>query len=203
MDPPSHITLVPPFSADGKQKPLYYFGRPNFGMALVKKADDARIKEMLRILNFLAAPFGSVEGHLLRYGVEGIDFNYDDRGHPQITDQGRAEILAWGSLTSSTNTVGGAEVWYSPQEPESIPIIQGYERLLGPLGVEDASIGTFSATFAARGSILLEALGGGAQDIIAGRRPLTDLDGLVQEWRTGGGNQIKDELAQSYAQLKA
>jgi putative aldouronate transport system substrate-binding protein len=202
MDPPSHITMVPPFAADGKSPPHYYFGRPNFGMALVKKADDARVREMLRLLNFFAAPFGSVEGHLLRYGVEGTDFNFDDRGNPQITEQGRAEILAWGSLTSSTNTVGGAEVWYSPQEPDSIATIQGYERILGPVGVEDASIGTFSSTFASKGSILLEAIGGGAQDIIAGRRAMSEFDTLVQEWRTNGGNQIKDELAASYAQLK-
>src|SRR6266851_1835484 len=112
MDPPSSITMVPPFSADGKKKPVYYLGRPNFGMALVKKGDDGRVKEMLRILNFFAAPFGSVEGHLLRYGVPGVDFNFDDQGNPQITPQGKVEILAWGSLTSSGGTGGGQEVWY-------------------------------------------------------------------------------------------
>ena len=201
MDPPSRITMVPPFSADGKKKPVYYFGRPNFGMALVKKGDDARIKEMLSILNYLAAPFGSVEGHLLRYGVEGVDFRYDERGNPQITEQGKAEIQPWGSLTSSTATGGGGEVWYSPQEPDYVPVLQSYERILGPLGVEDPSIGTFSQTFAAKGTLLLDGIGGGAQDIIAGRRPIGDFDGLVREWRNGGGTQIKEELAQSYAQL--
>ncbi len=201
MQPPSKITMVPPFSADGKKKPVYYFGRPNFGMALVKKGDDARTKELLRILNYFAAPFGSVEGHLLRYGVEGVDFNFDDRGNPQLTEQGRVEILAWGSLTSSTAAGGGGEVYYSPQEPDYVALLQGYEKLLAPLGVEDASIGTFSATFAAKGSILLDGIGGGAQDIIAGRRPLGDWDGLIQEWRSNGGTTIKNELADSYAQL--
>jgi putative aldouronate transport system substrate-binding protein len=201
MQPPPKITLVPPFSADGKKKPVYYFGRPNFGMALVKKGDDARTKELLRILNYFAAPFGSVEGHLLRYGVEGVDFNYDERGNPQLTEQGRVEIQAWGSLTSSTAPGGGGEVYYSPQEPDYVPVLQGYEKLLAPLGVEDASIGTFSATFAAKGSILLDGVGGGAQDIIAGRRPIGDWDGLIQEWRNNGGTMIKNELADSYAQL--
>jgi putative aldouronate transport system substrate-binding protein len=201
MEPPSRITMVPPFSADGKKKPVYYFGRPNFGMALVKQADDARVKEMLRILNYLAAPFGSIEGHLLRYGVEGTDYKYDDNGNPQINERGKAEIQAWGSLTSSSGTGGGGEVWYSPQEPDYVPVLQSYERILGPLGVEDASIGTFSQTFASKGTLLLDGIGGGAQDIIAGRRPIADFNGLVQEWRNGGGTQIKEELAQSYAQL--
>jgi putative aldouronate transport system substrate-binding protein len=202
MDPPSNITLVPPFSADGKKKPVYYFGRPNFGMALVKKGDDARIKEMLGMLNFFAAPFGSIEGHLLRYGVEGTDFTYDDAGNPQLTAQGKAEIHAWGSLTSSGGTGGGAEVWYSPQEPEFVPVLQGYERLLGSLGIEDASLGLFSATFAAKGTLLLDGIGNGAQDIIAGRRPQSDFDGLLADWRNAGGNQVKDEFAASLAQMK-
>jgi putative aldouronate transport system substrate-binding protein len=201
MDPPSRIEMMPPFSADGQAKPVYYFGRPNFGMALVKKAEDARVREMLRLLNFFASPFGSIESHLLRYGVEGVDFNYDERGNPQHTDTGRAEILPWGSLTSSTGTGGGGEVWYSPQESQSVQRYQSYEKLLAPLGVEDASIGTFSPTFAARGSIMLEDVGGGAQDIIAGRRALSEWDGIVSAWRTGGGQQVKDELAKSYEQL--
>jgi putative aldouronate transport system substrate-binding protein len=201
MEPPSRIRMVPPFSADGTTPPVYYFGRPNFGMALVKKADDARVREMLRILDYLAAPFGSVEGHLLRYGVEDIDFRYDERGNPQLTEQGKAEIQAWGSLTSSGGTGGGAEVWYSPQEPDFVPVLQGYERLLSSMGIEDASLGTFSPTFASKGTTLLDGVGGGAQDIIAGRRPQSDLDGLVREWRANGGTQIKEELAQSYAQL--
>ncbi|MBV9174977.1 MAG: hypothetical protein JOZ81_33370 [Chloroflexi bacterium] len=195
MDPPSHITLVPPFSADGNAKPVYYFGRPNFGMALVKQGDDAHTREMLRILDFFAAPFGSTEWQLINYGVEGPDFAFDDQGNPVLTDQGRAEFMPWNSL------VTGQPYYWSIQEPNAAQVYQGYEKLLAPLGVEDASIGTFSATFASKGTLLLDALGSGAQDIAAGRRPMSDLDGLVQDWRNNGGNQIKNELAASYAQL--
>jgi len=185
MDPPSRITMVPPFAADSSKKVVYYYGRPNFGMALVKKADDAKIREMLRLLNYFASPFGSVEHQLLRYGVEGVDFNFDDLGNPQHTEQGRAEILAWGSLTSSTGTGGGGEVYYSPQESSYVPVLQGYERMLNAVGIEDPSIGTFSSTFAARGTVLLDEVGGGAQDIIAGRRSLNEWESVVDAWRRG------------------
>ena len=199
MDPASHITLVPPFSADGQSKPVYYFGRPNFGISLIKKGSDARIKEMLRILNYIASPFGSQEWELFNYGVKGVDFNYDEKGNPVFTDQGKAEIgqagTAWYSLTRP------APSYYSPADPKAPEIYQGYEKLLAPLGVEDASIGTFSPTFAAKGTILLDGVGGGAQDIIAGRRPVSDWDQLVKDWQNQGGNQIKQEFAASYAQL--
>jgi putative aldouronate transport system substrate-binding protein len=198
MDPPSHITLVPPFSADGRSRPVYYFGRPNFGIALVKKAGEARVKEMLRILNYIAAPFGSTEFQLLWYGVEGRDFTFDDQGNPTLTELGKVEISptpCFGSLTQP------APYYYSPADPGAPAIYQGYEKLLGPLGVEDASIGCFSPTFAAKGSQLLDGVGGGAQDIIAGRRPPSEWGDLVKAWQSGGGNQIKAELAQAYAAL--
>ena len=199
MEPASHITLVPPFSADGQTKPVYYFGRPNFGISLIKKGSDARIKEMLRLLNYIASPFGSQEWELFNYGVKGVDFNYDDKGNPVLTDQGKAEIgqfgNAWYSLTRP------APYYYSPADPKAPETYQGYEKLLAPLGVEDASIGTFSPTFAAKGTILLDGVGGGAQDIIAGRRPVSDWDQLVKDWQNQGGNQIKQEFAASYAQL--
>jgi putative aldouronate transport system substrate-binding protein len=197
MDPPSHITLVPPFSADGQTPPVYYFGRPNFGMALVRKASDARTKELLRLLNFLAAPFGSTEFHLLTYGVEGTDFNFDDAGNPVLTDQGKLEIPYWPSL------VAPPPYYYSPADPSAAAVYQGYEKLLAPLGVDDPTIGTFSPTFAAKGSALLDQVGSGAQDIIAGRRSPSEFDSLVADWRSGGGDQIKRELAASYAQLNS
>ena len=199
MQPPSHIVLVPPFSADGTSKPMYYFGRPNFGITLLKKAPEARIKELLRVLNFIASPFGSQEWELITYGVQGKDYNYDDAGNPVLTDQGIAEVgnagSAWYALTRSQTA------YYSPAYSEAPKVYQGYEKLLAPLGVEDASIGTFSQTFASKGTILLDGVGGGAQDIIAGRRSLSEWDQLVKDWQNNGGNQIKEELSASYAQL--
>ena len=116
-------------------------------------------------------------------------------GNPIVTDLGRSELVPWGNLAQP------AAVLFDPQDATFPPTYQGYEKLLAPLGVEDASIGSYSLTYAQRGAILLEGMGGGTQDIIAGRRPMSDYDGLLQEWRTSGGNQIKEEFAQSYAQL--
>ena len=196
MDPPSNIKLVAPFSADGAAKPVYFFGRPNFSIALIKKSSDARVKELLRILDWFAAPFGSQEYHLKTYGNEGRDFNFDDKGNPIITDTGRAELVPWSNLAQP------AAVLFDPQDPTFAPTYQGYQKLLAPLGVEDASIGSFSPTNAQKGAILLENMGGGTQDIIAGRRQMSEYETLLQEWRSGGGTQIKEELAQSYATLQ-
>ena len=176
---------------------MYFFGRPNFSIALIKKSNEARVRELLRILDWFAAPFGSEEYHLKVYGLEGRDFNFDDKSNPIVTDTGRAELVPWGNLAQP------AAVLFDPQDATFAQTYQGYEKILAPQGVEDASIGSYSLTNAQKGATLLEGMGGGTQDIIAGRRPMGDYDALLQDWRTQGGNQVKDELSQSYASLQS
>jgi putative aldouronate transport system substrate-binding protein len=43
-------------------------------MTAIKKGSPERVKELLRIEDFLAAPFGSQESLLLEYGVKDVDF---------------------------------------------------------------------------------------------------------------------------------
>ena len=52
--------------------------------------DEERVKELLRILDYLAAPFGSEEWFFLQYGVEGVDYQLTN-GVPALTDRGIAE----------------------------------------------------------------------------------------------------------------
>ena len=51
------------------------------GYSVLKQASPDRIKEMLRILNWLAAPVGSQEYLLMNYGVKDTHWTPDDRGN--------------------------------------------------------------------------------------------------------------------------
>ena len=54
-----------------------------------KKQDDPeRVKLMLRMLNYLAAPFGTEEYFYRLYGEEGVDHTLDDNGNPVLTKTG-------------------------------------------------------------------------------------------------------------------
>lgn len=46
---------------------------------------------MLGILNYLAAPFGSVEDLLLTSGVNGLDYTLDAKGNPVLTKQANSD----------------------------------------------------------------------------------------------------------------
>ena len=153
-----------------------------------------RIKMLLRVLNFLAAPFGTEEDLLLRFGLKDVEWTQDGNGSPQFTDKGRADFMPW------RNIVAPAPVAYLPvSAPEFPTALQQWESELAAVGVEDASVGFVSRTYAQKGATANRTLGDGFDDIITGRRPLTDYDALVKEWLTTVGTAAKAEYEQAYA----
>src|SRR5207244_1550750 len=92
-NPVARLRVIHPFSADGKARPVYHTGPSNFGMSFIKKGSTDRVKLLLRVLNYIAAPFGSQEWALLNYGLEGVHFNRSPQGVPVLTEKGKAEAL--------------------------------------------------------------------------------------------------------------
>ena len=83
--------MLPLFGAQDGVKPVHMLNAAHLGATAIKKSSPDRIKELLRVLNYLAAPFGSKEDLLLSYGVEGPDFALDDRGNPVLTERGNPD----------------------------------------------------------------------------------------------------------------
>ena len=88
---------------------------------------------------------------------------------------------------------------YSAADPGFAKRMQDYQKTLAPISVEDASLGLYSATQASKGVTVIQPFGDGITDIVTGRRPRRDLDGLVQAWKSGGGATIRSEYEAAYA----
>src|SRR5579859_7776719 len=80
---PFDVHMIPPFPAHDGGKPQHYVTGGHLWATALKKAAPDRVKEMLRILNWLAAPFGSAEDQLLTFGVNGVDYTLDAKGNPR------------------------------------------------------------------------------------------------------------------------
>jgi putative aldouronate transport system substrate-binding protein len=195
QNPPGNVDIVTPFGSDGG-KGSFYTGTQLFGWSLIKQAPDARVKDLLRFFNYLAAPFGSAEYLLINYGVEGKDFNFDDPGNPVLTSSGTANVNSlW------TYIVQPPQVYYNATRPKDFAtMMQTGARAMIAVGVADPAAALYSETHAAKGSVVNQGFLSAVGDIIAGRRPLSDYDGLVKDWQTGGGNQIRTEFQQAIAQ---
>jgi putative aldouronate transport system substrate-binding protein len=90
-------------------------------------------------------------------------------------------------------------VLYLPDIPNYTRTLVEAEKLLLPLGITDPTVGYVSPTAVRQGVVLNGAVRDGIRDIVAGRRPLGDWEQLVGDWRSGGGEQIRNEFQTALA----
>jgi putative aldouronate transport system substrate-binding protein len=183
------------FPARDGGKPAHFLG-PGFIVTNgMKKAPADRVKEVLRIVDWLAAPFASQEDLLLTYGIKDQEYRLDDQGHPVQVPGGAADTQAvpWQYV------VQHPQVMFFPNYPDYARLEYQAEHALVPAGVEDPTWGLFSATQSSNttlGQTVLDAL----TDLMVGRRAMSDYDQMVKDWQSNGGNQIRAELEQALAQ---
>ena len=93
QNPPAKFNFMVPFAAQAGVKPTHFM-TPGFLLANgFRKASPDKIEELLRVCNWLAAPFGTQEDLLVQYGVEGTDYTLDAAGNPVPTSVGPANSL--------------------------------------------------------------------------------------------------------------
>lgn len=110
-----------------------------FAYTLVKKGDEARVKELLAVANFFAAPFGSTENLLLGYGVEGVDFTRDAAGNPNKTAKGETELtVPWKYIA------GPPDVLYNAGSPAYVDKAHADLTQLIAMAVEDPTASLIS-----------------------------------------------------------
>ncbi len=198
LSPKPVYRTIYPFAADGG-KPTYYFSPGHRGFSVIKKAAPERVREMLRILNWIAAPFGSVEGHFRAYGLEGVHHTLDTNGWSVLTEQGRAETtvpLGW--MTQPAPTLSATRFG-----ADYVRLLQGDEVAHYPHGVNNPVVALDSPTQNAKGPAIGQAWLDGMTAIVAGRRPFADYDQLVREWRSTGGDAIRAEYEKAYGAGRA
>ena len=197
QNPPWKLRLVPPIAGDANSKGQYNYGIGNFGLIVLKKASSDRIKLLLKCIDYIVAPFGSQEYLAVNYGVKDQDYSLDEKGNPQRTKQGVANMIPWAGVMGLP-----APTLFDPQQQSFPSDMNAALKPLAAVGAQDPTVGLYSATNQKQGFLIQTKLADGLIDIIAGRRPMSDYDSLVSDWRAGGGDTIRQEFQQAYAQSK-
>ncbi|GAA3465390.1 extracellular solute-binding protein [Saccharothrix longispora] len=166
-----------------------------FGYVTFKKAESARIKLLLRIVDYLSAPFGTEEYELANYGVEGEHFTKDADG---ITTTG-----LYGQENNSllpTKYLGTAPaVLHLPGYPDVAKSVHEWQKASLPRSVRNPATGLRSTTEASKGAQLNQIIGDGIAAITFGRKPPSAWKDVVAQWRQAGGDRVADELAAEHA----
>ncbi|MES5822692.1 extracellular solute-binding protein [Streptomyces sp. RG80] len=184
-----------PYSVDGTPGGIVA-ARRSFGYTVLKKAKKERVQLLLRILDYLAAPFGSKEWELVHYGVEGTHFTRGKDGSPQPTRLGEVE--------NNTNLplkylAEGPQVLFVPGLPDAVRALHDWQSHVVPHAVRNASYGLQSRTKNAQGTTLKAMLDDTVTGIVAGRTSLSEWDAAVKKWRARGGDRMAEEFAKDYA----
>ncbi|MDQ7904605.1 extracellular solute-binding protein [Phytohabitans sp. ZYX-F-186] len=192
VTPGFNLQPVPIFSATGGD-PLVWGDDKPISYTFVKKGlGKERVEELLRVVNWCSAPFGSKEWHTREYGVEGKHHTMTPDG-PVKTDLGFKEIANQYFFVSGRSPV--VQPW--PETPKYVPDLLSYSNAMVKFMETNPWDGIkleFPATYKSQTVPYEDKI----TDIVRGRRPLTEFDGLVNEWKTaGGGNEARDFLAKA------
>jgi putative aldouronate transport system substrate-binding protein len=195
-NPAYNFIPLPPFAAQQGGKPTHFLGPGFLSTNALKKGSDDRVKELLRIFDYLAAPFGSQEDLLLQYGIKDVDYSLDGNGKLTLNDRSNqdANYVNWKYL------IQHPQVMYVPDIPGYAKAEYDAEHALVPAGISDPTLGYYSPTLGSKGAVLNRTIMDGITDVIAGRRPLADYDGLVRDWAASGGDQMRKELIDAMGQ---
>ncbi|MBV8717140.1 MAG: extracellular solute-binding protein [Chloroflexi bacterium] len=195
VSPPFDVRPIPLFPAQDGGKTSHFVTGGHLWATALKKSTPERTKELLRIMNWLAAPFGSAEDQLLTFGLKDVDYTLDESGNPTLTDQGNgdANYVPWKYTTQHPF------VFFSPDLPNYAQVMADTEKLMMPSAVSDPTFGQVSTTSFSKGFTLMKTLNDGLVDIVVGRRDMSDYDQLVKDFLDGGGEQIRKEYSASIA----
>ncbi|MEV1083072.1 sugar ABC transporter substrate-binding protein [Streptomyces sp. NPDC050211] len=184
-----------PYSVGGEPGGIVA-ARRSFGYTVLKKAKKERIELLLRILDYLAAPFGSKEWELVHYGIEGTHFTRGKDGSPTPTKLGEVE--------NNTNLplkylAEGPQVLFVPGMPEAVRALHTWQQKVVPHAIRNASFGLQSRTKNAQGTTLKALIDDTVTGIVAGRVPLSEWDATLKKWRDRGGDRMAEEFTKDYA----
>ncbi|GAC1318287.1 MAG: extracellular solute-binding protein [Chloroflexota bacterium] len=193
--PPYNFLPLAPFPAVAGGKAQHFLGPGFIATNALKKASPERIKELLRIMDFLASPFGTQEDLLLQYGLRDVHYTLDGAGKLALNDRSNvdANYVNWKYVMQHP------QVMYVPDIPGFAQAEYDAEHFLISAGVADPTLGLFSPMLGQKGATINRTVVDGLTDIIAGRRPMTDFDALIRDWRTNGGEAIRKELMDALA----
>jgi putative aldouronate transport system substrate-binding protein len=198
LNPVAKLTSLVAFGHDGG-KGVTYNGPGFLGFAAIPAKvgrDPERVKELLRVLDYFAAPFGSEEWVFLYFGLEGVHHEIKADGSRELTARGKAELGDRFNLPNLPNLTNCPQVSYYQGAPGDAEYVQDVARDMLAIGLDNPTLSLSSPTNVTKAAELNQLYKDRLTSIIVGREPLTAVDTFIADWRSRGGDQIRTEFEQ-------
>lgn len=192
QDPNFSMRAVAPFPANPSSKPVHHLGTGANLLTVLKKTSTEQATRLLGLLNYVSAPFGTQEYLTMWYGVEGVEFEFDENHNPVVSPKGQTDLfIPW------PNVGAGPSVLYNASSADYARVMSQDVATIQGMGIQNPVVGLYSQTNAQRAASLNQKMGDGFQAIIYGRADVSSYDQLVSDWRAQGGDQIRKEFEQA------
>ncbi|MFE5688095.1 sugar ABC transporter substrate-binding protein [Streptomyces sp. NPDC056512] len=188
------LDALVPYVPEGTT-PGYQQSQGIFGYTVIKKASKDRVKLMLRVLDYLASPFGTEEYELVHFGLEGTHFKRDKDNNPIATPLGLIESkvnLPFVYLSDAP------QVLYAPGYGDIVERLHAWQQKVIPMMVPNDRWGLQSDTYNKQGATLDQIISDGVTATVTGRRKISDWDAVYKKWLNQGGQQALEEFAKEY-----
>lgn len=188
-NPTFRQALMPIYNRSGSALASWHTGGGYFNLVGLRKQDDPqKTKLTLRVLNWLASPFGTEEYRYRVYGEKGADHTENADGDPIFTAQGTA------NTTVPVRYLAEAPAaLYQPGRPQDVDYQHAYQTKVLAKRKDDPALGLYSDTFSSKNAAADRAFVSVRNDVIQGRKPFTALDEALNAWRAGVGDQARIE----------
>jgi putative aldouronate transport system substrate-binding protein len=173
------------FHHDGG-KPRLYAGSPSNIWAFINKnADERTIRDILAIANFTAAPYGTKEQRLKAYGVEGVHHTVEGDEITK-TETGNNQVFATYEYIASPQ-----QFFAYPNHPDVAEGMVRWQQRMGAFLTKPLFYG-MQIQEPNRWVELSSQFEDLEKDIVRGRKKVADMQQAVSDWRSRGGDQLRD-----------
>ncbi|MER6713540.1 extracellular solute-binding protein [Streptomyces sp. NPDC006129] len=173
------------FGPDGGDPTLWASQPGGMFTFISKKASKQQIKDFLALCNYCAAPYGTKEFMLTAYGVEGTDYTVKG-GLPVKTQQGINEVSSTYDLTGNP-----APYVAYPDFPDITRGIVEWQQRMGAFTKKTTFYG-LTVTEPTRWANLADDFEQLEDDVVRGRKKISDVQQAVADWKKKGGDDLRD-----------
>lgn len=181
---------VPAF--DGSGDGHMWMSFPSFGRAAINKNAGARVETLLKVANYLAAPFGTQEYLDVKYGKQGADYTLNG-SNPESTRAGGANSQLGVKYIVDANAVN-----YLPGHQESAKKLDALIRSLVPNAYRDDAVYLYSKESEKNFSQASDRFTALESDIVQGRKKVSEWKPAADMWWKDHGQKMADQLTQAY-----
>ncbi|WP_155057752.1 extracellular solute-binding protein [Streptomyces blattellae] len=173
------------FGPDGGDPTLWATQPAGIFTFVSEKASEQQIKDFLAIANFCAAPYGTKEYMLTVYGVEGTDYTVQD-GMPSKTTEGNDEVFGAFDYTGDP-----AAYLAHPDLPDIARLQVEWQQRMGAFTKKSSFYG-LTVTEPNRYTNLANDFEQLEDDVVRGRKKISDVQQAVADWKSQGGDGLRD-----------